>query len=30
MKAAKYLYDGRKGGFGDWTVYNKNIYKDYL
>jgi len=29
MKAAKYLYDGR-GNFGDWTVYNKGIYKDYL
>jgi hypothetical protein len=29
MKAAKYLYDGR-GDFGDWTVYNKGIYKDYL
>lgn len=29
MKAAKYLYDGR-GGFGDWTVYNKGIYQDYL
>ena len=30
MKAAKYLYDGRGGGFQDWTVYNKNIYKNYL
>lgn len=30
MKAAKYLYDGRNGGFQDWTVYNENIYKDYL
>ena len=30
MKAAKYLYDGRGGGFQDWTVYNKGIYKDYL
>ena len=29
MKAAKYLYDGR-GNFGDWTVYNKGIYQDYL
>ena len=29
MKAAKYLYDGR-GNFGDWTVYNEGIYKDYL
>jgi len=29
MKAAKYLYDGR-GNFGDWTVHNKGIYKDYL
>lgn len=29
MKAAKYLFDGR-GGFGDWTVYNKGIYQDYL
>ena len=29
MKAAKYLYDGRSN-FGDWTVYNKGIYKDYL
>ena len=29
MKAAKYLYDGR-GNFGDWTVYNKGIYKDFL
>ena len=29
MKAAKYLFDGR-GNFGDWTVYNKGIYKDYL
>ena len=29
MKAAKYLYDGR-GNFGDWTVYDKGIYKDYL
>ena len=29
MKAGKYLYDGR-GNFGDWTVYNKGIYKDYL
>ena len=29
MKAAKYLYDGR-GNFGDWTVFNKGIYKDYL
>ena len=30
MKAAKYLYDGRGGGFQDWTVYNKGIYRDYL
>ena len=30
MKAAKYLYDGRGGGFQDWTVYNEGIYKDYL
>jgi len=30
MKAAKYLYDGRGGGFQDWTVYNKGIYKNYL
>ena len=30
MKAAKYLYDGRGGGFQDWTVYNKGIYKSYL
>jgi hypothetical protein len=29
MKAAKYLHDGR-GNFGDWTVFNKGIYKDYL
>ena len=29
MKAAKYLHEGR-GNFGDWTVYNKGIYKDYL
>ena len=30
LKAAKYLYDGRGGGFQDWTVYNKGIYKNYL
>ena len=30
LKAAKYLYDGRGGGFQDWTVFNKGIYKDYL
>ena len=29
MKAAKYLFDGR-GNFGDWTVYNKGIYKDNM
>ena len=29
MKAAKYLHDGR-GGFGDWTVYNENIYKSKM
>jgi len=29
MKAAKYLHTGSKG-FGDWTVYDKGIYKDYL
>ena len=29
MKASKYLFDGR-GNFGDWTVYNKGIYKDWL
>jgi len=29
LKAAKYLHDGR-GGFGDWTVYEKGIYQDYL
>lgn len=29
MKAAKYLYDN-SGGFSDWTVYNEDIYKDYL
>ena len=29
MKAAKYLHSGR-GGFGDWTVYNKGIYKDKM
>lgn len=30
MQAAKALYDGRGGGFQDWSVYNKNIYKDFL
>ena len=29
MKAAKYLHSGR-GGFGDWTVFNKGIYKDLM
>ena len=30
LKAAKYLYDGRGGGFQDWTVYNKGLYQKYL
>lgn len=29
MKAAKYLYDQR-GNFGDWTVWDKGIYKNHL
>ena len=29
MRAAKYLFDGR-GNFGDWSVYNKGIYKRHL
>jgi len=29
MKAAKYLHSG-SGGFSDWTVYDKGIYKDYM
>ena len=29
MEAAKWLYDQR-GNFGDWTVYNEGIYKDFL
>ena len=28
MTAAKWLYDQR-GNFGDWTVYNEGIYKDF-
>ena len=30
MKAAKALYDGRGGGFQDWTVYTSGKYKNYL
>ena len=30
MKAAKALYDGRGGGFQDWTVYNEGIYTKFM
>ena len=30
MKAAKALYDGRGGGFQDWTVYTSGKYTNYL
>ena len=30
MKAAKYLYDGRGGTWGDWTVHNKGLHLPHM